>query len=589
MDKSEDKIQLRDSFRYLVRLLVLVKPYWGKLAKGLSLSLVLGLIGMVVPYLTKLLIDKVYPSQDVTLLGVIVLTVLGISMASTIIGTLQGYYNLVINAHLNNSTSLMFFNHLQHLKIRFYDDHRVGEVMSRFRDVGKSLGAVSNLFQVILVNGIYLFLVPPFLFLLNWKLAFVSLISLPLTVVIISASGKFVRKYWKRSAEAFAELNAFQVESLSNIQLIKSMVLETYVFRKCKDQIEKAVNIQLRAGAVGQTMGLFNSFIRIVNTALFTWLGWKYILTKEMTLGDYMAFTAYIGYLYNPLAQVVGLFSDFQRSSVSLSRMYEYLDSDVEQTPDFVYKDASPLTNKIHGDIELRNVGFSYDGGKTILSNVNLKIAQGTVIAILGPSGSGKTTLLRLLSGMETLREGTILFDGRPSSSFTLYELRKQVSVVWQEVGIVKGSIWDNLTMGLEIPDEVAVNRLMEICKMDELIKSLPNGLQTELSEWGSTLSSGQRQRIAIARAVLRNSPVLLLDEVTSSIDIATEVDLLKNLFEFLKGKTIIFVTHRMTCTHLSDKICFLEGGQIGSTGSHEELLVENPWYRQMYASASSN
>ncbi len=462
MNKDRDTIQLKDSLRYFLRLLLMVKSYWGRIIKGLSLGLVIGIISMIIPYLTKLLIDKVYPSQDVTLLGVIVLTVLGISMASTIIGTLQGYYNLVINAHLNNSTSLMFFNHLQHLKIRFYDDHRVGEVMSRFRDVGKSLGAVSNLFQVILVNGIYLFLVPPFLFLLNWKLAFVSLISLPLTVVIISASGKFVR-------------------------------------------------------------------------------------------------------------------------------MYEYLDSDVEQTPDFVYKDASPLTNKIHGDIELRNVGFSYDGGKTILSNVNLKIAQGTVIAILGPSGSGKTTLLRLLSGMETLREGTILFDGRPSSSFTLYELRKQVSVVWQEVGIVKGSIWDNLTMGLEIPDEVAVNRLMEICKMDELIKSLPNGLQTELSEWGSTLSSGQRQRIAIARAVLRNSPVLLLDEVTSSIDIATEVDLLKNLFEFLKGKTIIFVTHRMTCTHLSDKICFLEGGQIGSTGSHEELLVENPWYRQMYASASSN
>lgn len=320
MDNQEKIPQLKESFQYFKRFLFLVQPYWGKIIKGLSLGVVIGVIGMITPFLTKLLIDKVYPTEDVSLMHVLVIGILGVSVGSILIGTLQSYYSLVINTQLSNSTSLMFFNHLQHLRIRFFDEHRVGEVMSRFGDLSSSLKSVNNLFQTVFVNGIYLFIVPPFLFLLHWKLAIISLISLPVTTIIIAVSGKFLRKYWKKSAEAFAEINAFQVESLSNIRLIKSMVLEKYVFNKTKEQMEGAINVQLKAGALGQVMGLLNGFVRTLNTALFTWLGWSYILSKEMTLGDYMAFTAYIGYLYNPLSQIVNLFSDFQQTSVSLNR-----------------------------------------------------------------------------------------------------------------------------------------------------------------------------------------------------------------------------------------------------------------------------
>ncbi len=589
MDQKGKIMQLKESFRYLLRLLYLVKPYWGKLIKGLTLGIIVSIIGMALPYLTKLLIDKVYPSQDITLMNIIVGAMLGVSITSVVLNVSQGYYNLVVNTHLSNSISLMFFNHLQHLKVRFYDEHRVGEVMSRFGDVANSIKTVNNVFQTIFINGIYLIIVPPFLFMLQWKLAIISLISLPLVIIIISVSGKFVRKYWKRSAEAFAELNAFQVESLSNIRLIKSMVLEKFVFRKSKDQIENAVNLQLKAGTIGQLMGLLNGFLHTLNIFLYTWLGWKYIITKEMSLGDYIAFTAYIGYLYGPLSQIINLFSDFQQSSVSLARMYEYLDEDSEQNPDLIFNNPPSIINRIQGNIEIKNVSFSYNNDKKVLSGINLKIEKGTITTILGASGSGKTTLLRLLLGMEQLKEGNIFVDEKPLSSYTLNEVRKQIAVVWQEFSIIKGTIWDNLTLGIEEIDKKLIHHVIEICKLDELINNLSNGYQTEVSEWGSTLSGGQRQRISIARAILRNSPILILDEATSNIDIKTEIELLENIFDFMKGRTILLVTHRVTCTHLSDKICFLEAGRINSIGSHEGLLNENELYRRMFSSASSN
>jgi ABC-type bacteriocin/lantibiotic exporter with double-glycine peptidase domain len=589
MAKEEKILPLKESFQYFKRFLYMVKPYWSKIIKGLSLGIVIGLLGMATPLLTKLLIDKVYPSEDISLMHVLVISILGLGLGTIIIGVIQGYYNLVINTHLTSSTGLMFFNHLQHLKIRFFDEHRVGEIQSRFGDLNNSLRAISSVFQTVFVNGIYLFIVPPFLFLLNWKLAIISLLSLPATTIIIAVSGKFLRKYWKKSAEAYAEINAFQIETLSNIRLVKSMVLERHVFNKTRDQIEGAVNVQLKAGGLGQVMGLFNGFVRTANTALFTWLGWEYILGKEMTLGDYMAFSAYIGYLYNPLSQIVNLFSDFQQTSVSLNRMFEYLDSDVEQNPETVFMEELPIKNILHGEVEIRDINFSYNPDKKILTDINLKIDKGKSIAVLGPSGSGKTTLLRLLLGLESIEHGNILFDGKAISLFTLAELRKQIAVVWQEFSIIKGTIWDNLILGLDSVDENLVHRVVEICKLDELINSFSSGYQTEVSEWGSTLSGGQRQRISIARALLRKPPILILDEATSNIDITTEAELLKNVFEFMRGSTVIFVTHRMTCTHLADQICILQNGKIDSLGTHEELLNKSEMYRQMYFSSSNN
>ncbi|MGD8778129.1 MAG: ABC transporter ATP-binding protein [Ignavibacteria bacterium] len=580
---SKEIPKLKDSVKYFKRLALLIKPYWGKLIKGMSLGVVIGLIGMITPYLTKLLIDEVYPTEDVNLMHVLVAGVLAVSITSSLIGVIQGYFNLYINSTLSNSTSLLFFNHLQHLKVKFFDEHRVGEIMARFGDVSRSLNSVNKVLQTFFTNGIYLLLVPPFLFLLQWKLAIVAIISIPFTVIIIGITGKFMRKFWKKSSEAYADLNAFQVEMLTHIRAIKSMILEKHIYKEADKQIRNALSLQLKAGGLGQLLGLSNGFLYALNTALFTWLGWTYILSNQMTLGDYIAFTSYIGYLYRPIREFVNLFSEFQQSSVNLSRMFEYLDSPLEQPTGYIYENTQLISEELKGNIEFKNVWFGYNPEVPVLKGVNLKIKKNSVTTIVGPSGSGKTSILRLLVSFDKPDKGEILFDDISSDNFSLQELRSQTSVIWQEFSMFKGTIWDNLTLGVEEVDRDLVLESVKLTRMYDHINSLKEGFNTPIAEWGASLSGGQRQRLAIARAIVRNTPILVLDEATSNIDMKTESEILNDLFSIFNDKTYIFVNHRITSTKLADKIYLLDNGEVVDSGNHDELFERSNFYKTMF------
>jgi ABC-type bacteriocin/lantibiotic exporter with double-glycine peptidase domain len=573
---------LREAFQQFLRLLRVIRPYWAPLAKGMWLGLVLGVFGMVTPYLSKLLIDEVYPTRDVTLMHVLVGGTLAVATASTVLGAIRGYFTTYTTSHLSNATSLLFFNHLQHLRARFFDEHRVGEVMSRFGDVRSSLQSVSRVFETLFVNGAYLILVPPFLFLLQWKLAIVSLITIPLTVALTTLSARIMRKYWKLSAEAYADLNAFQVEVLSHIRTLKAMAREHHVYEEARTQMRGALNVQLKAGGFGQIFGAMNGIIRALGTALYTWYAWRLILDGQMTLGTYIAFSAYIGYLYNPLAQVTGLFAEFQQSAVSLGRMFEYLDMETEQAPEAAHAPPPPVAQVIEGDIRLRDVWFGYSDEKQVLRGLDVHFARGTITSVIGTSGVGKSSLLRLVMRMETPGKGQVFFDGVPSSSISLPDLRRQVAVVWQEVSLLNGTIWDNLTLGVENPNREQVDDAVRLCRLEDLLADLPLGYDTPVGEWGSTLSGGQRQRLALARAVVRDAPVLLLDEATSNVDMATETEILRDLFARLRGKTVVYVTHRVSTAALADQIVVLEAGRAAAVGSHAELMAGSELYRTL-------
>lgn len=565
-----------------MRLIRLIRPYWGPLVKGMALGLVLGMLGMITPYLSKLLIDEVYPTRSVTLMHVLVAGVLTVTVAQSVMGAIRGYFTMFTTAHLTNATGLLFFNHLQHLRIRFFDEHRVGEIMSRFGDVRTSLGTVSRVFETLFVNGAYLILVPPFLFLIQWKLAIVSLITIPLTMLITTMSARLMRKYWKQSAEAFADLGAFQVEVLSHIRTLKALAGEHRVYAHAEKQMKGALRVQLKGGGFGQVFGATNGIVRALGTALYTWYAWRLILAQEMTLGDYIAFTAYIGYLYNPISQISNLFAEFQQSAVSLGRMFEYLDMPTEQDPALSYLPPQPVKHVLKGDIRLRGLTFGYTPEKPVLRGVNIHIPAGMTTAVVGHSGVGKSSVLRLLTRMEEPNEGQVFFDGIPGTSIAINDLRRQVSVVWQEFSLMQGTIWDNLTLGSENPTKAAVDDAVRLCRLEPLIRDLPEGYETAVGEWGSTLSGGQRQRLSLARALIRDAPVLLLDEATSNVDMATESEILRDLFGRLQGKTVVFVTHRVTTAAMADQIIVLEGGRVAGSGTHAELLQSSDTYRQL-------
>ena len=573
---------LRQATRQFLRLLHLIRPYWKPLVQGIGLALLLGLLGMIPPYLTKFLVDEVYPTENVTLMHVLVGGVLALALSATLLGTLRGYFTLHVNTRLNTATRLMFFNHLQHLPVRFFDRHQVGEITSRFQDVGMALDSISRVFQTVFVQGVYLLLVPPILFFLEWRLALVAVVSLPLTFSVTALSGPILRKSWKRSSEAFADLSAFQVETLSHIRTFKTMGLEHDVYRRARGLVDHAMVEQLRAGGLGQAFGAVNGVLYALNSALFMGFGWTLILDQRMTLGEFLAFAAYISYLYNPIQQLIQLFSDFQQSAVHLSRMFEYLDEPVEQEPSLVFEPAPPLETRLRGGFALRDVTFGYSPGTSVLRQVTVEFPAGSVNAVVGASGSGKTSLLRLLAGLEQPDRGHVEADGRPLEEILLRDLRQQIGVVWQEVSLVKGTLWENLTLACGPVEKAEVDRVLALCGLADVLRGLPEKYETTVAEWGSSLSAGQRQRVALARALLRKAPVLLLDEATANVDVETEQGILESVFNELQGRTVIFVTHRLASAALADHICVLQEGQVEGFGSHRELLETSSAYRRM-------
>jgi ABC-type bacteriocin/lantibiotic exporter with double-glycine peptidase domain len=568
-------------------LLVLIRPYWSRFGVVAFLGIVIGLLGLLAPYLTKTFVDDVYPSRDFDLLGILVIGIATFTVASTLMTSLRSYYTQVMTAQLGRAVSLLYFNHLQHLPIRFFDRHRVGEVMSRYGDLRASLGSVANVLQVVLVNGVFLVVIPPVLFAMNWRLALLALCTTPLTTALTVGTARFVRNWWKRAAEISAESSAFQLEVLSQIRSVKSFGAEDVIFASVARQSEDALSMQLRSTGVSALAALVSGAIRAVGSAVFTWYAWAAIINSELTLGAFLAFTAYLGFLMAPVGQMTGLFASFQRFSVTLVRAFEYLDETPEQDTVRAFARFPAIKRRATGDIGFQNVSFSYETDRPVLRDLTLHLASGSVHAVVGPSGAGKSTILRLLARFEDPDAGTITIDGESLQRFSLPDLRRQVAVVWQDFPLMRGTLWENLTLGVEVTKEEAEDAL-HACQLATFMQDLPDGFETPVAEWGASLSGGQRQRLAIARALVRRTPILLLDEATSQMDVHTERELLREVMIAARDRTVIMVTHRPGTASLADRVLVIEGGQLTGAGTHTDLIVNHAWYSGLAAQGGS-
>jgi ABC-type bacteriocin/lantibiotic exporter with double-glycine peptidase domain len=432
----------------------------------------------------------------------------------------------------------------------------------------------------------YVLLVPPFLVFLNWRLAILALVTTPVTVGVSTLAGRATRRFMKRNAEANGAISAMQVQSLSDIRALKSMAAEPFVFAQAAAHAETALRLQLQTGGLGALVGAINAAVRAGGAGVFAWYAWGLILSGEMSLGSFVAFSAYMAYLTGPVGQLADLFADFQQSAVTLGRAFEYLDTVTEQPAEAAYVLPGPLSRVIRGFITFDSVSFGYVPGKRVLGDISIEFTPGSVTAVVGISGAGKSTILRLICGMERAWAGKVSVDGIPIDSFSLSDLRRQVAVVWQESTMFRGTIWENLTLGRPDLSQEDVDSVVTACGLAALVQELPDGYQTMIAEWGASVSGGQRQRFAIARALLRGTPVLLLDETTSQIDVHTEEALLRDTLPLFRDKTVILVTHRVSTAALADRICVVGDGRIVGSGSHEELASSNAEYGQLCAAS---
>jgi ABC-type bacteriocin/lantibiotic exporter with double-glycine peptidase domain len=559
---------LRHSLALFARLVRLVRSFWGAMGREMTLGLVVQAAALAPPYLTKLLIDRAYPSRDVGLVNVLVGGIFAVSLGKSLLRGLRDYYRLYIVANLKKSIRQFFFNHLQHLPMRFFDQHRVGEVMSRFNDVDSALGMLGETFRTLLLSGVYLLLIPPLLLGLDWRLALIALVGIPLNVLVTTLSGRILRPYWQELAEASAELRAFQVETFSHIRTFKGFALENLLYARNEERLETVVREQTRTGRISHSFGVLSGVTQAVITALYVYLGWRLILQGGLSLGDFIAFTAYVGMLYDPLSNLIGLFSEVQNASVHVERMFEYTDTEAEQSPESA-RLPRRRAQGFDGSIELHGVAFGYEDGSPVLSDLDLSVPSGTRVAVVGASGSGKTSLLRLMTRLEKPAAGSIHVGGYDLRRLPLPTLRSGVSVVWQEPSILRGSFLENLTVGAPSAGREEVDRVVRLCRLDEVLERMPAGYDTLIGEWGSNLSGGQRQRLMLARAVLRKAPILLLDEVTSNIDVETEQEIFEDLFATLDGTTILYVTHRPASARMADVILQLHGGKLAEVAAH--------------------
>jgi ABC-type bacteriocin/lantibiotic exporter with double-glycine peptidase domain len=584
-EKDHDGPDLRGVLRRCWRLAFLARGYWRPIGNGVLISAIGATFGLVAPYVSKLLIDQAYPSRDFGLAYVLIGGLVSAGVATAVMGALSLYVTQHVNARLTQGVSLVLFNHLQHLPLRFFERHRTGEVTSRFADARTSLTMMSQIVNTVFFQGIYLVLVPPFLIWLEWRLALVALVTLPMTTAAVGVAGRSLRKRWKLSSEAQANLTALHVEVLSHARQLKAMGLEPEILRRATRETGAALDAQLRACRTEASINGLTSILQVLGSSLVALVGWRLILRGGMTLGAYIAFTGYLGYLAAPLMRIAQLFSTFQQSAVHIWRMFEYLDESPEQDPSEAYTERPRPAFTRPPRLTLRDVSFGYARDRPVLSGVDMVFDEGAITVIMGPSGAGKSTLLRLLTRLEDPDRGSIACDGRPVASYSLQGYRRSLAVVWQDVALLRGSVWENITMGRSDIHMSTVEEATQTCALHEWVHMLPSGYDTPIAEWGASISGGQKQRLALARALVQDAPVLILDEATSNVDGPTEKHILDGVLKWYANRTVICVTHRSSMAHRAGRVYLIERGGVRAQGTHPELMRADLWYRELHGS----
>ena len=576
----EDKFDVNQ----LKRLAGYIRPYKKQMLVVLFLMLSASALGMLIPKFFMLVMDVSIPNKDMR--SIVFYSVMTMLIALYTCVSLRIKIKLMtqIGQDIVHSIRYDIFEHLQELPFSYYDERPHGKIQVR---VVNYVNNLSDLLSNGIINTITdlcnLFFILAFMLSINVKLTLVCLCGLPVLAVVIIALKKKQRKAWQIQSNKQSNLNAYIAESINGIRVTQSFVREdenSGIFNRLSDGYREA---WMRAVKFNFIMGPSVDIISTITTAFIYVLGISWMLNPDsgITVGVLIAFTAYISRFWNPINTLASFYNSLLTAISYLERIFETIDEP------FLVKDAEGATEMppIKGDVEFKNVTFSYEDGVEILKKVSFKAKKGQTVAIVGPTGAGKTTIVNLLSRFYNVDSGEVLIDGIDISKVTIRSLRKQMGVMMQDSFIFSGTVMDNIRYGnKEVSDEQVIQAAKTVCAHD-FIMEMENGYYTQINERGSRLSQGQRQLISFARALLADPKILILDEATSSIDTETEILLQKGLNELLKGRTSFIIAHRLSTIKNADFIMYIDAGGIAEMGSHEELISQKGEYYKLYMS----
>jgi ABC-type bacteriocin/lantibiotic exporter with double-glycine peptidase domain len=563
----------------ILKFLVLIRPYWKNIIVFIFSGLILTLLSLPYPWLTKLMIDDVMLRQDTSLLYVILIGTFLITAIRSVLSSLRNYYVSYVQHAMAFDIQFDFFKHLQRLSFSFYDSHEVAEILSRLRDASESRRILIEVINQIVTNLLYLTIVPVIVLIMNWKLTLIAGITLPWLAFSFFVISRVVRRYARLVAEKRAEVSARNYEFISGIREIQALRVENRILRRIKQLYLRFRKLDMEMRVFSNVEGLIGSIMTAFGTLFYTWYGAILVIGGTMSVGELIAFTTFIGYLYNPLTSMVGLMVPIQEVLVYTKRFYDVY----EVKPD-VQEPIRPIKAKaFKGHVIYSGVYFSYNSNKSVLRGVDMDIRPGSKVALVGRTGSGKTTLVSLLPRFYDPQKGVVAIDGVDVREMSLDFLRSCIGIVLQHPFIFVGTVSDNITCGQKGFSQTQVMEAAKAANAHEFISPLPDGYNTAVGERGETLSGGERQRIVIARLFLLNRPILILDEATSNVDQKTEALIPEALRKLSEGRTTFIIAHRASTVQDADKIVVLDKGRIVEQGIHQELMKRKGVYFSLY------
>jgi ATP-binding cassette subfamily B protein len=565
------------------RVLPWIAPYWRSLCAVLALGLLSTALSLAQPYISRLLIDDALLRHNMKALEAIALLMVVVTVFSCIVSIASSYLYIRFSARSLFDMRLTVYRHLQRLSPQFFARRKLGDIVSRLNnDVGEVQRVCSDTLLSVLSNILFLLGSVSIMLWLNWRLCLVSLALLPVSGLALRHFQTRLTDRTRTLRECSANLGSFLIESLMGIRLVVSSANETREAKKFEQHNDSFITALLRMQFLSFMASAAPGMVLTLSTAMVFLYGGRLVIEGHLTIGGLVAFMAYHLRLLSPVQGLMGIYTNLLTGGVSLERVFTLLDI----APAVVEATGAKAFSGLRDEVRFDQVSFGYSEDQQVLHDISFRIPAGSLCVVVGASGAGKSTIADLLVRFYDPHRGSISIDGINLRELQLEDLRRQVALVEQVPYFFHASIRENLSYGQPDATLAEIRACARTARIDDFIQSLPDGYDTVIGERGTTISVGERQRIALARALLRDPALLIMDEPTSALDVQSEAAVAAELARTLRGRTAVLITHRMALVEIADMVIVVDGGRIIESGTRAQLLSRQSTLAQQFFSS---